>query len=254
MLQTKLYYGKVENNTDPENRGRIQVRILPEMEGMTKSDLPWLRPFLQKAMTSESTSFDPLEEGSTVWCLFLDEYFHDGWYIAGVFVDGYFNYDRVKSDLGNISEIGAQNLPDAKFTRYKDGTIQFHNSNTGESGTLHKSGSYVVFDSDGNITAYGSKAIKLYNSSASIELDQAGNIKQDADGTFQFNGTGDQLVKFNQLATILNGMLLNIKTTMMMIDPLTGVTGTVQPPTIPNINTYTPAQVNQIAATKLQTQ
>jgi len=238
MYNIRLYYGKVEENNDPDKESKIQVRLLPEMKDVAKSDLPWVRPFLVENMTEEATSHCPLEEGSTVWVFFLDEYFKYGFYIKATFLDDLFDYDSVKSDIDSISDLDSQSYPQPKFTRYKDGTIVFHNSETGETGIYHKSGSYNVIDKDGNVFSYSTGDIKIYNDNGSITIDSNGEIELNnsntstftvKNGSFEFDGNAKSLVKYEDLITALDSMFTQIQT-MVMIDPLTGVAGPPQAP------------------------
>lgn len=228
MIDAKLYFGRVEDNDDPDQLSRVKVRLLPEMNDADVDHLPWVRPFMVENMTADSYSHKPLEVGSTVWCLFIDEYFKQGFYIAGTFIDGLFDYGTVKDQIDSIPEIDSQTYPQARFTRYPDGTIIFQNTSSGEVGIYHSTGSYVVIDKEGSLTGYSKKDVKFYNDSASLTLDNAGNIIQNSDGTIQLNGDSDHLVTYSMLEGILNWLWTNLDT-RMYIDPLTGVTGTVNP-------------------------
>ena len=246
MLDIKLYYGLVIDNMDPDESGKVQIRLLPEMKDVAVADLPWLRPFMPKAMTEESVSFDPLEVGSPAWCFFMDSDFQYGWYVSGAFVDGFFDYGTVQSDLGNIEELDTQEYPQAKFTRYEDGTIYFHNSKTGETGIYHNTGSYVVFDKDGGLTGYSNKQLHLYTDGNAIRMENQGDVYHDANGTIYLNGDSDSLVKLGWLETILDG-LTSLLDNQMHSDPISGTTGTPMPLLISStttINKTSPARQN----------
>jgi hypothetical protein len=244
MFNGKLYYGKVIDDSDPDEKGKIQVRLLPEMKDMTEADLPWLYPFLMENQSEEAYSHKPLEIGSTVWCIFLDEYFKYGFFIAGAFINDLFDFSSIKDDLGNISEIDAQEYPNPRFTRYNDGTIVFTNTQTGEMGIYHSTGSYAVFDSEGSATVYSTKSIKLYNDANSIELEDSGDIIQDSNGFtatltssgLEVNGNTKTMVTFEDLQLLFN-KLLGLLDAHTQIDPLTGSTGIPQVPLTPQLTT-----------------
>jgi hypothetical protein len=256
-MKVDLFYGKVESIEDPDRKGRIQVRVLPEMEGASKDDLPWVRSFLQKTMTDTSQTHDLPVEGSYVWCIFLDvPYFKDGWFISGVFVDKSFDFDSVTQALSAIDGFSGNAYKDLHFTRHEDGTIIFRNPNTKEAGFLSSTGTYLFVDQNGATNVYAKGAIKVSNDNASVEIESgaAGNVIVDPGaGNIQLAGSTDSLVKYSQLASIIRGLKANLDA-RIMIDPLSGVTGTVNPGMASDV--FDPmAQTNltQMEATKVKT-
>jgi hypothetical protein len=187
MTEFKIYYGTVVDNDDSSETGgklgRVQVRLLPEMKDIKESMLPWLRPWLMGGMTEDTFSGNIPEVGSKIWCIFTDKCFHEGYYFCGAFIDGFCDYAGVESDLSGMSDAPDTTYPNLKFVRYEDGTIEFHNSDTGDHGVYHSTGSYFIINEDGEIYIYsGSKAIKLYNDSGYIECKTNGQI--DLNGNF----------------------------------------------------------------------
>lgn len=230
-MKLELYYGKVESIDDSQKLSRAQVRILPEMQGATRDDLPWLRPFIRGSMTAESSTHDLPEVGSFVWCIFLDvPYFKDGWYIGGVFVDKNFDFDSVANELSDIDGFSGNAYADLHFNRFEDGTIMFRNKTTKEYGILFSNGAYLFTDQQGNLSSYSPQTIKASNPKGSVTIDGAtGNIVLDpGTGEIQLAGSTDYLVKHSQLKAILQGIMANLDA-RMMIDPLSGMTGTVNP-------------------------
>ena len=152
MIELKLYYAEVVANDDqtaPDatKLSRIKVRLLPEMKGIVDSYLPWVRPFLIGGMSATNFSHNPPEIGSKVWCLFTDNTFHDGYYLSGAFIDGFFQPTTVDTSLANITEVVTTVYPNLKFYLFKDGTILFENSSNGDVGVYQNSGSYIFIKS-----------------------------------------------------------------------------------------------------------
>lgn len=234
MFQSKLFLGFVENTDDIDQQFKLQIRLIPEMKDVPKNDLPWLRPMFME--TDSASSFNPIPVGSMVWCLFIDEFYKTGFYIKSAVLDDLVDYDSIKNDLSKIAEISSQDYPKVTFTKYSDGTTIFHNVSTGESGTYHKSGTYTVIDKDGSVTVKSVKNIKLYNEKTSIELKDDGTIEQSTlasnfkitDSGFEFDGNANHLVTFEHLKAILSAVFTTLDS-RMMIDPLTGSTGTPMP-------------------------
>ncbi len=266
-LNLNLYLAVVENNKDSDNLGRLQARILPGMKDAQPEHLPWVRPFLINGASKQSLCIP--HEKDHIWCFFMDEDFKEGFYMKSQAIDKLVDFESVKSDLSNIAEISEQNTPDVSFVQYEDGTIHFHNSSTGESGVYHSSGSYTIFDKTGNVAVYTAAGIHLYNENANIKIEDDGTITQDNKGnefkigpaTFELGGNSKSLVTYGELNAILNAMIgaLDVR---VYIDPLTGITGTVNP--VPNMQLSTtivptlggvpiPAALPQMESTKVKT-
>lgn len=155
----------VIDNLDPDELGGIKVRVYPELMDVEDIFLPWAYPL--SSFTSETgESFIP-EIGSNIRVIIEDEYWQKLRYTnEGDFVPSKYIYKKL--DLSSISELDTQEYPQPKFKRWEDGTVDFHNSDTGEHGTYHKSGSYVIFDKDGKIFINSPK-IKIYNGSEDLK-------------------------------------------------------------------------------------
>lgn len=229
-MEIKLYFGVVIDNNDPLQIARSKVRLLPEMQTVPDIKLPWLEPFFSSGSTSSETMLsNQLEVGSNVWCAFTDDSFLTGWYFSGVFANEQFDFSKVSTQLGDISEFSIGNYKDLRFSRTEDGTISFNNISSGISGTYHNSGSYIVFDASGGITGYSKSNIKLYTDNNSLELeDSAGIVVNSGTGNIEFNGSSDSLVTYMDLASILNFLVMNLDTRINS-DPLSGTTTMVMP-------------------------
>jgi hypothetical protein len=196
---------KVINNNDENKQGKVQVRIYPELIDVDEEFLPWVDFY------SNSLNGTSLDCGEHVfpeidsWVrVFIEDYpiFHRVKIVSNDYVEGLYIYS--KSDgLKEISELDEQDYPQPIFKFYKDGTIQFHNTKTGESGTLYGDGSYQIKDKNANFFSYSKKEQKFYNDN--------GYIKLTNDGYVDLNGGDRTLVTFKELNTALNNFKTSIE-------------------------------------------
>ena len=176
MKELKVSQATVVSKDDPDQKGRIQVRVYPELSRVDKRLLPWVRPFLGEGMATDHFSFSPPNVDSTVWVVFLDDYWKNGYWISGQFIDGFFDYTSVKNEVDSIAEMGDTTYPTIRFYRMPNGSIYFSND-SGEDGIFHGSGSYLLFDVNGGSFVYtqGQKT-RMYNDNGSMELSANGQI------------------------------------------------------------------------------
>ena len=166
MKQVGIQKAVVESINDPDEIGRIQVRILPEMIGVDNDLLPWVRPFNVGGMTRNEFSFNPPPENSRVWVMFIDKYYKKGYYLSGQHIDGFFSYVTAKNKAEQTGESGTA-YPNLKFYMMEDGGLIFYNTQTGNMGAVHKDGSYVYLQ--GN-------SIVLNNGTGMIEMQSNGTV------------------------------------------------------------------------------
>jgi hypothetical protein len=195
----KLYYATVVDIEDPDEKGKIQIQILPELESVKESSLPWAMPWFNRGMSADEYSFSVPPVDSKIWVL-VDDYWTEFYYLTGTFIEGYFDYSSVKSEIDNIDEVSETTYPNINFMLFENGNILFQNISNGDTGFLHKSGNYYVINSDGEMYGYaGEQKIQLYNDKITVLLDSDGlcNIENDGitfslknDGTYSIEGNG----------------------------------------------------------------
>lgn len=205
-----MHYATVIDNNDPDKKAKIQVRVLPEMKDMEESKLPWVRPFLNAGMSATEYDYNPPQNDSKVWTVFTDKFFKHGMYITGSFIDGFFDYSSIETALGNISELSGTDYDKLRFNRLPDGTIIFHNDDTGEVGVYHSSGKYILIDENGDIKI-------------TSDINQIGDLF--IDGKLEVGTSGTEpLMKWTSFQTAMNTLLVALST-HIHADPLTGSTG-----------------------------
>jgi len=196
MFELKLYYAEVidnddQNSDDGKKLGRIKVKILPQMNDIKDSLLPWIRPFVQLGMSSSQFSYVSPEIGDKVWIFYTDKYFKNGYYLCGSFIDGFFDYSTIEDELGNIAESLNTTYPNLKFYYVADGSILFWNTDTGDKGFYNNNGSYIFISADGQIYIYSKdQEMKIYNDNLSFELNDDGTYKIEGEGTIECKSSG----------------------------------------------------------------
>jgi hypothetical protein len=194
MIELKLYTGKVISVDDEDKKGRIQIKILPEMKDVNDSDCPFLEYFFGNSSEDELVQdFPPVN--TLVWCL-CDENFYDKYYLGRRNIKGTYDFDTVKDLLDSIDDItySDTDYKSLKFYLYEDGSLFFHNKSEGYRGFLHKDSTYDLYDKDGNRFIYGKdKDIKIYNDNGYFLIPTNGNI--------EINGDQDYAVAYNDLKT-----------------------------------------------------
>jgi hypothetical protein len=193
MIPIKLYYAEVidnddQNHDDGKKLGRIKVKVLPEMKDIKDSYLPWIRPFIQKGMSSSQYSYHSPEVGDKIWVIFLDDYWKEGYYLWGAFIDGFFDYASIESDLGNIAESIDTTYPNVKFYYTPDGSLFFLNTDTGDKGFLNSNGLYVIIDTDGKSYFYfKDQEHKFYNDNTEVYIQDDGKVTVTTNNDIQIN-------------------------------------------------------------------
>lgn len=164
-----LDYAKVEDINDPEKKGRIRVRVLPQLKDVKKELLPWYDPF-EGTSTGEEMSFNPPKIGSLVLVQVTSSTFKKGFYCSSLHTRNLFNYDVISDSLSNIDEISDTSYPNVKFKLLEDGSIMFNNTNTGDLGIFHSTGSYSIIRGNGSLINYSVEAIRSYNDNGFFEI------------------------------------------------------------------------------------
>lgn len=193
---------KVEDNKDPNQLGRVRVRIYPEFESLDSQSLPWAEPMLDSdiCIPGENVgSFRIPEVGSFV-VVRLDSTWQNFLYTGRTP-----NRDRtdiftsITDDLKEKADVTVSYPQPLYLLRAKDGTIAYHNTDTGELGIVNSKGVHLLYDSEGNFRM-GKK--------------DGFNLVLTSDGKLSFTGgindSESTLVLFNPLKEILEKLLDHI--------------------------------------------
>lgn len=202
---------QVISNTDPDKKGKIQVKIYPEMIDFKDSDLPWVEIYNKGSGISSDVGIHEFPEVGTWVRVLIEDYpfLRKIRITSDDYVEGLYIYSK-ESGLSAISELGTQTYPQPLFRIYKDGTIDFHNSSTGEHGTLYKNGQYYLVNSSGDIFLNSKdKPIKVYNSSGYYTLTTT--------GIHELSGNTKSLVTYAELDSDLQNLLTSLNTQLASI-------------------------------------
>lgn len=201
-----IYRGVVENNNDPKQAGRIQIRVMPMFANVDVSTLPWAvyaDPF--GGGSPDIGGFFIPEDKSNVFC-----FFENGDHRYPVYFAGAPSMHAGKPDLPE--ETRKTTYTQNRVIRTKsgivielddsDGAIRFqitHPSGTTE--TIDNSGNLnTLVVKDNNLTIKGNYNISV---SGDATLSVKGNLKSDVSGDTDIKSSG--LVNITGTLINLNG-------------------------------------------------
>lgn len=190
MIYPIYRIAKVLDINDPEKKGKVKVRILPELNGVMEDSLPWIGPET-KSNTGSSLGIgthNVPDLDSHIEVKIVNKYWTEIYYTYSSPVSDESLYDSVINEI-DIEELNPPTYPQPSFKRTKDGTIFFHDTDTGDVGIQHPSGLYVLISSDG-----------------SLYVRSLGDISFKG-GTFQIGEGSDSVVLFTPLEEILIALL-----------------------------------------------
>lgn len=179
---------------DPEELGRIQLRVLPELSEHEESDLPWCFP---ESSGIHGKSFGLPQVGQAVSCIVWTKLWCEITYLPMVirkpkehpFQDWMDNQRSLIDDMANDPE-----EKDLVVEQYSDDFSQYHDVGNSEHGFVHPSGTYVSIDKDGTAWMKGVKELHLHDGDGNFEavIDfTSGDIKLSSKGKQEKTIEGD---------------------------------------------------------------
>lgn len=187
--------GRVVDNKDPKEIGRLLIRIYPELESLEDDSLPWVLPRVE----TNSHSIPPIGsfvfvEVSKDWTVFFYER-------IGPPISSRYPYKSIKESLEEMEGLETQEYPQPIAIQREDGSIFFHNEDTGESGLKHSSGMQILLKKDGSFSLFqkGKIDLKFDSSGSKMTIEGIDNI--------EIGGGGDSLVLYETLSEILDKLL-----------------------------------------------
>ena len=165
----KIIEGKVTDINDPLKLSRIKVKFTLEHKDLKdNTNTEWIKPFFYAGKTNQG-KHNPPELDSIVTVFVLDEYYLELRYFNNIYLKGNAVYNQFASKSSGITELGTQTYPQPKFEIKADGSVYFHNTQTGECGFIHKSGGYQIWDSSGKFyLKSGNNKIKIETAGLTI--------------------------------------------------------------------------------------
>jgi len=154
---------------DPEELGRVQLRVLPELSEHDEADLPWCFP---ESTGIHGKSFGMPQVGQAVSCIVWTKLWCEITYLPMVirkpkehpFQDWMDNQRSMIDDMANDPE-----EKDLVVNQYADDFSEYHDTANNEHGFLHPSGTYVTIDKDGTAFMKGVKELHVHDGDGNFE-------------------------------------------------------------------------------------
>ena len=154
---------------DPEELGRVQLRVLPELSEHEESDLPWCFP---ESTGVHGKDFGMPQVGQAVSCIVWTKLWCEITYLPMVirkpkehpFQDWMDNQRSLLDDMANDPE-----EKDLVVKQYSDDFSEYHDVGNSEHGFVHPSGTYVSIDKDGTAWMKGVKELHLHDGDENFE-------------------------------------------------------------------------------------
>ena len=179
---------------DPEELGRVQLRVLPELSEHEEADLPWCFP---ESSGIHGKSFGLPQVGQAVSCIVWTKLWCEITYLPMVirkpkehlFQNWMDNQRSLIDDMANDPE-----EKDLVVKQYSDDFSEYHDVGNSEHGFVHPSGTYVSIDKDGTAWMKGVKELHLHDGDENFEavIDfTSGDIKLTTKGKQEKTVEGD---------------------------------------------------------------
>ena len=154
---------------DPEELGRVQLRVLPELSEHEESDLPWCFP---ESTGVHGKDFGMPQVGQAVSCIVWTKLWCEITYLPMVirkpkehpYQDWMDNQRSLIDDMANDPE-----EKDLVVKQYSDDFSEYHDVGNSEHGFVHPSGTYVSIDKDGTAWMKGVKELHLHDGDENFE-------------------------------------------------------------------------------------
>ena len=154
---------------DPEELGRIQLRVLPELSEHEESDLPWCFP---ESTGIHGKDFGMPQVGQAVSCIVWTKLWCEITYLPMVirkpkehpYQDWMNNQRSLIDDMANDPE-----EKDLVVKQYSDDFSEYHDAGNSEHGFVHPSGTYVTIDKDGTAFMKGVKELHVHDGDGNFE-------------------------------------------------------------------------------------
>ena len=154
---------------DPEELGRIQLRVLPELSEHEESDLPWCFP---ESTGIHGKDFGMPQVGQAVSCIVWTKLWCEITYLPMVirkpkehpYQNWMDNQRSLIDDMANDPE-----EKDLVVKQYSDDFSEYHDVGNSEHGFVHPSGAYVTIDKDGTTFMKGVKELHVHDGDGNFE-------------------------------------------------------------------------------------
>lgn len=234
MAQSETYplfrEAEVVSTNDPEDLGRIQLRVFPELSETPEADLPWAFPL---ASGPHDGDFGTPLEKQWIYCVVWNKYWSEISFTPWTLPDPKNpRFRKLKEKLiPKIKEYkGKPDIRHCVGSVLEDEFAEFHDTKESQHGILHPSGSYVFMDKNGELFVNSVKRITFHNDdgsvsavidseSGNVDLKTKGSVKKDVkgnaeekiSGAWKINVTGAAEIKANGAAKIVSSSVTTVK-------------------------------------------
>jgi hypothetical protein len=209
---------------DPENLGRIQLRVFPELAKVPGGDLPWCLPM---ASGPHDGDFSTPLEGQWVYCTVWNKYWSEISFMPWCMPDPQKPKFKDFKDKYITKVQDYKGTPDVQHTVgsiLEDGFVMFHDTKESQHGILHPSGTYAMIDKNGTIYINSIKKSVFHSDddsvlatvdseSGDIELRTKGSTKDTVSKNAEADIKQNWTVKIGGSASIETAGSTKIKTT-----------------------------------------
>jgi hypothetical protein len=194
-----LREAKVTDTTDPEELGRIQLKVYPELAEIPDTDCPWCFPHTGGV---HSKSFGMPLNGQLISCIVWSKYWNEITFLPfsitnpteHLFAKWKENQKPKISDMKDEPE-------EEHFVveEYEDGFTEFHDTKNNQHGFLHPKGTFVTINKDGDVFMQSIKRLTFHNKDSDLMLEAD---SESGDVTFKTKGKTDSTIDKDAVKTI----------------------------------------------------
>lgn len=162
---------KVVSVKDPEELGRIQLKVYPELSQHPDKDLPWCFP---SNAGLDGLDFSMPEEEKIISCIVWNRYWTEITYLPyAVSKPTEHLFKKWMDDQKSKIDDMADDPEEKSFLvqQLSDGFCVFHDKKNSAHGLLHPSGTYFLLDKDGTLFIKGMKEIHIHDKDDKFKFD-----------------------------------------------------------------------------------
>jgi hypothetical protein len=194
-----LREARVINTTDPEELGRIQLKVYPELSEIPDADCPWCFPHSGGV---HGKSFGMPLKDQLISCTIWSKYWNEITFLP-------FNITKPTEHLfAKWKENQKPKITDMKgdpeeehfvVEEYEDGFTTFHDTKNNQHGFLHPKGTYITINKDGDAFIQSIKKLTFHNKDSDLMLEAD---SESGDVTFKTKGKTDSTIEKDAIEKI----------------------------------------------------
>jgi hypothetical protein len=194
-----LRESKVVSTTDPEELGRIQLKVYPELAEIPDADCPWCFPHTGGV---HGKSFGMPLENQLISCIVWSKYWNEITFLP-------FNITKPTEHLfAKWKEGQKPKVTDMKddpeeehfvVDEYEDGFTTFHDTKNNQHGFLHPKETFITINKDGDVFMQSIKKLTFHNKDSDLILEADSDS---GDVTFKTKGKTDSTIDKDAIKTI----------------------------------------------------